>query len=954
MSDVLVGSAHATMELRYQQFSEGVSIVEQQIERLQSFAKTPIIAQVQLGAGGASASGPALAGASSAGASPSVAPQSVANAAALSREALAAGDAARALELMDQVLGKTSTDTKTNTDTSLAAVRAEAGLAVALGDRTRAIELLEGALAGQSARTTAVISTERQLATIENQAITAAQRQADNAVRVAQQQARAAVATKDYAGALQILHTAQIEQAGASATVLAGLETQVATLETAGTITGQFGAQLAGLVSPIALVGVGLGLVTKTAQSFGDALHFAGQLQEERTAFGGILGDFRNGNAILDEAAQRTRVYGFTTKETTDAFRELAPIIRESTSSTRDQAEALARISVLKPDDPVRALTGAIEGIKTGRFRELSKELGLSVAEQQQLKTSTDEGKDSFLALNEVLDRHGITLAVAKERTEGLVGAERRQAQAAEDLQKAQAGFASGPGLALLEQRIKITDDATQAFGGSLIGLNNVVGDSVGTFNPLLGAITSYNNAVLGAGRDALVWTGIIQGTTPEVLGNTRANQANGVAIDQAAQLAQQASAAQLAYADSLGMAGVQARAAALANQQKADSDKLASIDAQTHALAQKQLDDQVTAAANALLAEGPAGARMAALLAQSSGGVDVLTAAQYRLLVATNAANNAQNQKDTNAVVATNRAFDRPSGREGGSDAVSEGEAFVTALQKQQAEQQKLLDSEIALAGAKKQTAREIELLRQKQSQYAKGTAEFNQIEAQIVGIQLSGGKARVSAAESTALQLQNVEQNSGLQLLKTQRENLERLRDQAEDFDVRRSRAQEDFAEKRRMLLEKGEKGQAARLSAEFAKDQRREQEDFDRQKRRTLRNNAEGTGDIGARADLRGQQIGTRAALRGVRTSAGGATPPDLGDAPPRLGEGGAPSGGGGVLTLRVQIAPLSVQFDGHQVVEVIYPEIEQRIDASMADAAGVIVVGSGQPSVAGFRP
>lgn len=859
--------------------------------------------------------------------------------AALSREALAANDVARALELEEAALGIDSQQKADGTAKSLQMSQAQARAAVATRDYAGAIRLLVTELQSQSERTVAVVNAERQLITIDNQATTAAekaslvaQRQADTAIRVAQQNARAAVATKDYAGALQILNTAQAENAGGGALALASLETQITQLETAGTVTGQFGAHLSSLISPLALVTAGLAAAVSVAKSFGDALHFAGALQEERTAFGGILGDFSKGNAILDEATRRTRVYGFTTKETTDAFRELAPIIRESTSSTKDQAEALARIAVLKPDDPVKALTSAIEGIKAGRIRELSKELGLSKNEQAALTHSVAEGKDAFVALNEVLDQHGITLKVATERTDGLAGAERRQAQAAEDLQVAQAGFAAGPGLALLNQRIKVTNDATDAFGGSVIGLNNVIRDSVGTFNPYLNIISSYNNFVLTAGKNGLIWAGVIKETTPVVVDNTSANQTNGAAIDQAAQAALQASTAQRAYADALELTGVRARAAALASEQKSSADKVAAVDAQTHGIAEGHLAQQAEDAARALLVAGPAGARTAALLAGSSGQVDILTAAYYRLFAAQQSTNKGATQQDA-ANFRSLELFGKTAGQ------------TTTEIQKQTAADLARSQGIIQNGTALQKVAELQRIYNDAVRQSGANSAQAITANNALVAAQQAAGKTRVSAAQSTALSLQNVEENSGLQLAKTVRENQERLRDAELSFNLSRTRAQEDYAEKRQSLLAHGQRAQADALARDFEKSQRRAAEDNAIATRRTLRNNQEATGDIGNRTDLRTSQIGARAALRG---GGGGLPPATLG--------GGTDGRTAAPTSTPRAIAQLNISgvinMDGKAVGTGVWPTIEILVDDAFAASLNVLnAPGSGQQAVAG---
>jgi len=856
-------------------------------------------------------------------------------AAALSREALAAGDLTGALRQMDAALGATTSAQASGTAQTLSKARAEATAAAAIGDHRTAIELLQAELARQAERTNQVIAAEGQLNALSI-------READTAIRVAQSQARAAVATKDYAGALQILNAAKAQNADGSALAVASLETQIAQTEAAGTATGALSAQLGALVSPLALVTAGAGLAVGAINSLGDALDFAGKLQEERRAFGGILGDFQKGNATLDEATQRGRLYGFTQKEVADAFRELAPIIRTSTSTTQDQAEALARISVLKPDDPVRALSGAIEGLQTGKIKELARELGLSKPEQDALTRSVLGGTDAFVALNAALDRHGITLAVARERTEGLVGAQRRQKQVEEDLQIAEAGFAAGPGLALLEQRIKVTNDATQAFGGSLIGLNNVVGDSVGTFNPILGAITSYNNAVLGAGDSALRWAGILPQATAATQAQTAAVAANAQATAQDTPITIAQTAAFDDERRALGQLQVILGASEGDIQKNANASALDAAKKDLQAAATKKTADETSHAADAFLALNPTMDATQAYALAIAAGLGEVVAKIVALRVETNKTKQTLGdqllaaQQANTQVLAGNIGSNAPAFAGSQNNSVDAVVALQEANKKAADDAKKdnasLLDSEIALARAKKDTAREIDLLRQKQSQLDRttvaGQAQFNDIQAQIISIQQSSGRTRVSAAQSTALQLQNVEENSGLQLARIQRENLERLRDQQEDYDVKRARSQEDEDRKIQGLLARGQKLQADRERADFARQQQRDREDFDRERRRTLRNNAEAVGDLDNRTDLRTQQIGNRAALRGVNT---GALPSVPGAS---AGAASLPSAAAGTRSV-TQPMPLTIYFDSKKVGEQLWlAYLEEKVDGELA--------------------
>jgi hypothetical protein len=324
--------------------------------------------------------------------------------------------------------------------------------------------------------------------------------------------ADAKTATEEQRLAIQTANAAKAQtQAEAAALRLAQAQEKAASGNSFASETAQaFTSQISAMVSPVALATAGIGALVVTANSFKEALHVAGQLQEERTAFGGIIGDFSKGNTILDTAIANTRAYGFTTKETTDAFKQLAPIIRESTSTVNDQAGALERISVLRPDDPVNALSGAIEGIRKGRFQEIAGEMGLSKIEAKQLGDEVAHGKDAFIALNDALDRHGITLAVARDRMNGYAGEERRAQQAAEDLQKAQAQFAAGPGLTILQGQIAVTRDATKLLQGDLSQLNTILRDSGVATVSILKPLIDYNTFVLDAGKKGLVWAGVL------------------------------------------------------------------------------------------------------------------------------------------------------------------------------------------------------------------------------------------------------------------------------------------------------------------------------------------------------------------------------------------------------------------------------------------------------------
>jgi hypothetical protein len=364
--------------------------------------------------------------------------------------------------------------------------------ALAAGDYAAANELIDASL-GKEAEILPINTKEHEAAA------KAIEKHANEDLRLAQQQARTLIAQRDNVGALQLLTNARNNASGASAQAIASAETQIATIERTTTATGALGTGLTSLLSPVLLLTAAVGGSIAVVKSFGDALDFEGQLNEEARAFGGILGDFQKGSAIIDEATTSGKEYGLTQKEITDAFKTLAPIIRESTSSTNDQVGALERLSVINPRTPVEELKKAVEGIQSGNFRALAHDIGLSPPEVAKLKEEVKGGTDVFIALNHVLDDHGITLNVARDRMTGYEGAARRAAQASEDLQKAQANLAQNT-TGFIDLETQFTVGLTRLFGGAgglTEGLRQLDAQAAGN----RAGQEAYNQAI-AAGKD--------------------------------------------------------------------------------------------------------------------------------------------------------------------------------------------------------------------------------------------------------------------------------------------------------------------------------------------------------------------------------------------------------------------------------------------------------------------
>lgn len=333
--------------------------------------------------------------------------------------------------------------------------------ALAAGNYAAANELIEASL-GKEAEILPINTKEHE------KAAQAIEREANADLRLAETQARALRASGDQTGALRLLTNARQNATNASEQAIASADVQIASLEKTATVSGAATNALGALVNPLVLIGAAAVAATAVFKSFDDALSAQTAINEQRVAFDGLIGNISQGNIILDKAITSTRDYGITAKQTTEAFKDLAPYIRDSTSSVDAQTGALERISTLNPAAPAQALASAIEGINSGRIVTLRRELGLTAPEATKLVTEVKQGKDVFIALNEVLDKQGFTLQVAKDRMQGYGGAEREAQLAGENLQKSEAKFALGPGLALKKAETFSLNYVTELLSGNV------------------------------------------------------------------------------------------------------------------------------------------------------------------------------------------------------------------------------------------------------------------------------------------------------------------------------------------------------------------------------------------------------------------------------------------------------------------------------------------------------
>ena len=863
MSDsVLVGSAYAIMDIRHQQFDQGVDAVIAKLEQLRKAAATPIT----VGAGGAGAAG---------GAGPT--DQEVKYQQALARTAEA--EARRAA----------ATARRANED-------AKAGIYAA----REATE--EQKLAREIANTAAA----------EDRAATAALRR---------QQAEERAARAAGSGGL----------GPALPRTFAGF---------AGTGGEEFAqgisSGLLGVVGPAAVATAAIGAFRNALDFTEESFKLKAALDTTNASIKVQIQNFRDYGQIQREGSAFADKYRLTQEETQQAIQASIPILRQSKQSLTEVESTLLRLSVLKPEQGIEGAAFALAELQGGQTKSLETRFNIPIAKANELKKEIEAGGDAITVLGKYLDSAGVGMDALAVRTQGATGKMNELKVETEKFQLALGGQAGGPGEFILDQRINAARAGARVFSGDYkSALASIQETAAG------GLDTMANWNAVGSVTAGLI--GKLTGLTHE---NAAANFQQRDAILQSADAEDRRAEAMQRAAASDDIDIEQRRVAQLNAQATAEDRNTQAIGRSTSAKLGAKVQTQQLAEREQLLAS--VGTDVRAGLITAAQGAEVLRA---YFGDAANAVLNLQLQLGKVGSLDISGSLGITAGNalaQQNADLESHYQHYIQGKKDAAA----LADSEIQLAQARGQNAKAIDLLKQKQAGIDRSTvagqAEYNQIQAQIEGLNQKG----LRSAASTATKLNDIATQSGVDRLRIERENLERLRDQQDDFDVRRSRSEEDYQRRRIKLLADGKIREAQLLAEEHAIDVRRMQEDFDRDKARTLRNNAEALGDQATRVDLQ-----TAKAARG-KGGVGASAAPDIGGAPAPLSPASA-AASGGAATRVIQIQLLgTVNLDGDQVGQLIYPHIQPMIEDDIVidlQQAGVSVpAGSRQSAVAGARP
>ncbi len=324
------------------------------------------------------------------------------------------------------------------------------------------------------------LATETQkTAAANNQAATAAQRLATEEQRTATAASNAAAAqTRAEKAALQL---AQAQRHVNSA---------------AGEGSGyfqQFGSAAVGsltsVIAPVAAVSAAFGVAREVVQSFGEAITFKAELDASRGAIDAQLRSVRDSGQVWNEAAAFADKYKITQADMTATIQASVGVMRASNATTTDLLTTLSRLQVLAPEKPISEAARALRELQSGDTTSIKELFNIAAKDANRMKAEIQGGADAVAVVARYLDQAGVGMDALAAKTTGAAGAARDLAKAQEDLKLAQAEFAQGPGLALLQGQIDVTRGATRLLSGDF----ETAGASASQFFSQVGADASAN-----------------------------------------------------------------------------------------------------------------------------------------------------------------------------------------------------------------------------------------------------------------------------------------------------------------------------------------------------------------------------------------------------------------------------------------------------------------------------
>jgi hypothetical protein len=407
------------------------------------------------------------------------------------------------------------------------------------------------------------------------------------------------------------------------------------------------GGAIGGLPGQLLSVGTGIGAITTAigvgvgvVQSFGEAFKFKAELDATTASINAQLKGVRDTGAVYASAAQFAAKFKLTQEETTSAIQASIGVMRASKAPVEDILSVLARLQVLSPEQSLSEAALAVKALASGDTTSLVGRFEVSRDKANEMKAAIQGGADAVGVLSGFLDQSGIGMDALASRTVGASGAMKDLAIAQEQLKLAQAEFAQGPGLTILEGQIRVTSGATRVLTGDFTAMGASLQTTGVEFAASAAGALAYATALSNGSTVAQAQIAANQAATASVQALTQAQTDGGggafqwagaeqAAADAALQSA--AAAAQdtleqnrLAVAHQLGAGATDAAATAAQQQTQSLVDQIAKTQ-------QSALEGQRLAEIQATIA-GLGGAVAGGLT--SAGNAAAQLASQYHIAV--------------------------------------------------------------------------------------------------------------------------------------------------------------------------------------------------------------------------------------------------------------------------------------------------------------------------------
>jgi hypothetical protein len=635
----------------------------------------------------------------------------------------------------------------------------------------------------------------------------AQQKAANDALSHAQAQSRLQVASGNTAGAIRTMQEAlQSLPAGTTAAIRA--ETQLVQLqtklakETQGTsaFVDAFKQGLFGFVAPAAVASAALGALQATVQSFVDAFNFKANLDATTASIKSQLNGFRDVNATYNEAIAFGRQYNITQQQTNDILSSSTDILRSSKSSVSQLETALIRLQSRDVSKPISEASRALRELSSGDVTSIKELFNVPAKDALKMRDAILAGGDAVQVLLAWLDKNQVGVAALDQRLQGARGRINELEVAQEDLTKAQAAWAEGPGLTILEGKIRLISGATRLLNGDFDAMGQSAKNTGVELASQSAGFLAYVTA-LASGKSAAEATAAANDAVAASVNNLTQAQtnggggswemANGLTAEQnaanaAAEAIRQVAAEHQAAADKI-------LAMVSANQSGAQASVLAAAQQQAQAAEVKKLTDETNKEVSAFLALNPTidASGIAAQVAAGKipaliGQLAALRVEAYSTRDAVAALAAAQGLQVKSNLTAAGLGINAPGLTSGKNNSVDAVVALQNANAKAADEQ---IKGDLAIAKAKGDTAAQVALLRKQQQGLNKDSLQYKQIEADIIGLQKGkkgggAGGTKLSDQQKLNNQLQANQDAADNKSEYAERQHQQRMLDIEADF--------------------------------------------------------------------------------------------------------------------------------------------------------------------------